>query len=258
MRYWIRHMENIETVALTAPVLQPEITEEHYNRAITGASGGCLVADAIKRQYPQFSRVDVDVATIRVTDKERGVRFIYLTPQPVQEALLFFDQGIHEESLPKKLIIRQVAKIVPITRSASMIRITAQQREIRRAELEDKEQKGETLTNFEKRSLSKLRNPKESTPRPVSHGPGAIVEGPDDSMIRVGRVGIGSKTLKTNPNLLAGRNRHFGAKTAVPSEVYKKQLEADVKAEVEKARLEIKAEYDAKLARAKRKAKKSE
>jgi hypothetical protein len=36
------------------PELRFEITKENYERAIIASSGSCLVADAIKEQYPHF------------------------------------------------------------------------------------------------------------------------------------------------------------------------------------------------------------
>jgi hypothetical protein len=153
-----------------SPVLQPTISEENYKRAITASGGGCLVADAIKDQYPQFTHVAVDVATIRVTDKERGERYIYLTPASVGEMLLGFDQGWREDLLPKKLLIRKAVKIIPITKSASMIKAHEEKRLARLTELEAKEKSGEPLTDGENRALGKLRNPKAATERAKSYG----------------------------------------------------------------------------------------
>lgn len=241
----------IENEVLTAPVLQPEITEKNYERAVTGSSGACIAADAIKKDYPQFSRVDVDAATIRVTDKERGVRYTYLTPPAVQEALYMFDQGIRETALPKKLVIKQVVKITPIIRSVANLKLRTQQRAARIAELEAKEKGGE-LTSDEKRNLSKLRTRKEPPARPTSYGKPKDVGTDKQPVILGGAPEMSARKRKQNPNLLAGRNRIFCMKSAKPHEVYRKQLETEVASEVAKARAEIKAEYEAELARLKK------
>lgn len=77
----------------SSPVLDVQITPEGFERAVRSASGGCLIADAIKDQHPAFSKVAVDMATIRVSDAKTGKRYIYLTPPAAQHLLLSFDQG---------------------------------------------------------------------------------------------------------------------------------------------------------------------
>jgi hypothetical protein len=165
--------------------LRFEITKENYERAITANSGGCLVADAFQEKYPQFSNVKVDAATVRFSDKEHGVRYIYLTPPSVRDVLLYFDQGWKEENLPKTLRLRTTLNIVPIVRSASDLKIHAERRATRMAELETKEQTGE-ITSHEKSVLSRLRNPKPSPARPTTYGPMEMeaVEGNDEVIVR--------------------------------------------------------------------------
>ena len=63
----------------TSPTLQLAIGQEQIDRAVQSNSGGCLIADAIKAQYPELTHVTVDMATVRVTDKQRGERYTYLT-----------------------------------------------------------------------------------------------------------------------------------------------------------------------------------
>lgn len=211
--------------------LRFEITQENYERAITANSGGCLVADAIKEQYPQFSNVKVDVATVRFTDKGRGMRYVYLTTPSVRDALLYFDQGWKEEELPKMLRLRTMLKIIPITRSASMVKTTAERRAARLAELETKEQGGEQLTSHEKSVLTRLQNPKETPVRPTTYGPmeTEVVKG--DEVIVRGRPEKKTAYRLHQANMLAGRDRHFGAKTAKPSAVFQEAVKAAVQAD---------------------------
>lgn len=214
-------------------ILKLEITEENYQRAIKANSGACLVADAIKEQYPELSDVKVDVATIRVTDRKAGERYIFLTPPSVGQTLIFFDQGWEEQKLPKKLRIKNLVRVLPIARSASMVKSDAEQRAKRLAKLQGKVQQGETLSSDEKRSLTRLENYKPAQ-RPTSYGPTTVEGEGDDILIRGGKPTevIGKPSLlKKHPNMLAGRTRHFGAKVAQPNVVFEAAVKEAVLAD---------------------------
>jgi hypothetical protein len=229
------HHDNARDMETKTPTLKVEITKENYEQAIQASSGSCLVADAIKKQHPNFSSVKVDVATIRFSDKERGERYLYLTPPSVYQTLLFFDQGWQEAKLPKTLRIRTPLKIIPITRSASDVKLKAERRAARLAQLEAKEKSGKRLTGLEKRSIERLRNPKQPTVRPLTHGSRTteVVQG-GEIVVRSGPGRVPVKTHKTNPNLLAGHDRHFGAKQSKPSQVFRQAVEEAVKVELAK------------------------
>jgi hypothetical protein len=215
------------------PEMKLEITKENYDRAITANSSACLVADAIKEQYPRFSNVKVDVATVRITDKQRGCRYIYLTTPKVAETLLYFDQGWPEKVFPKKLRIRNPVRILPITRSESSVKARMAKNATRRAELEAKEQGGEVLTEKEKASLTKLRNPAPKVSRAKSYGPATVEQVGDDVIVR---GGVPPKYPKRAANLLDQRTRHFGAKSAQPSEVFQEAVKQAVAADRKKRR----------------------
>jgi hypothetical protein len=51
----------------------------------------------------------VDLATIRWTDKEKGLRYIYLTPLPAQQLIVAFDQG--QKPAPLSFDLRKAAQI---------------------------------------------------------------------------------------------------------------------------------------------------
>jgi len=212
-----------------SPILTAEITQANYEKATAADSGGCLVADAIEDKYPQY-KADVDVATIQIKDRARGVKYIYLTPPRIGNVLLGFDQGWREEDLPIKLRLANAVKIVKITRSRSSKKATAERRAARLAELEQKEKSGAILTSVEKRSLTKLRNPKPSSERPETGGPQLIVTTSDGKSVVAGGTPL-KKPL--NPNLLRGRNRLFGAKTATPSKVFQTALKTELKKALE-------------------------
>ena len=96
----------------SSPLLQLTISEEQVAQAVQSNSGGCLIADAIKKQYPNLVNVTVDMATIRVSDRKRGERYIYLTPPAAQHVLLSFDQGWPNPA--DELTIKGAVQIVPI------------------------------------------------------------------------------------------------------------------------------------------------
>jgi hypothetical protein len=161
------------------------------------------------------------------------VRYTYLTPPSVSDTLLFFDQGWKEEDLPKTLRLRTAVRIVPITRSASMVKIDAEKRASRIVELEAKEQGGEALTSHEKSILTRLKNPKPPIVRPTTYGPfqNEPVEGSDDEVIIVGGPVKRTPTYKLHrANILANQNRHFGQRSAKPSKVFREAVEVAAEA----------------------------
>jgi hypothetical protein len=217
--------------------MQLVIEKEDYEQAKASDSGGCLIAHAIKRQYPRFSHVSVDTSFTRITDRERGEKYTYLTPPSAAEFLLAFDQGWEERDLPKKIRYRDRAiRVVPITRSASAVRQTAEQSAARLAMLEAKVQKGESLTGHERRSLTRLRNPKPRAQRPITGGPIQVEGEYGEEIIRGGTAPRHERYARLNANLLRGRDRLFGRKSAQPSEVFKQAVQEAVKADRAKRR----------------------
>ena len=205
-----------------SPGLRWEVTTENWQRAAAASSAACVHADAIKEKYPEYAHVKVNVATIQVSDRERGVRYVYLTPSSVAQLLLFFDQGWSVEGmLPKQFRIKQPVKIIPIVRSVSGIKATEEHRAARVAELEAKEQSQEPLTSHEKSVLKRMKNPKKAPSRPTTYGPskGEVV---GNDVVRIGAPG--AQAGIKNDNLIHERNRHFGSKTAQPSQVFKQAV----------------------------------
>lgn len=72
-----------------------EITQETIDNSMRANSAHCMIAEAIKKAFPEVRKVGVDLQTIRFTDPIKRKRFIFLTPRAGQEALIRFDQG-HE------------------------------------------------------------------------------------------------------------------------------------------------------------------
>jgi hypothetical protein len=78
---------------MKAKVGMVEVGEKVIEQSMRADSGHCMIADAIRAQYPAWTHVSVDLQTIRVTNRSKGERLIYLTPPDAQAQLLRFDQG---------------------------------------------------------------------------------------------------------------------------------------------------------------------
>jgi hypothetical protein len=52
-----------------------------------------MIAEAIKQQNPHYTRILVDLQTIRWTNTKNGKRYVCLTPEEAAAKLVDFDQG---------------------------------------------------------------------------------------------------------------------------------------------------------------------
>lgn len=87
-----------------------------------------MIADAVEAVYAEKHgttpcRVAVDVQSIRLTDRKRGQRFVYLTPRVAQRALVQFDQGITPTEFTFRL---QSGQVIPIKQKKNKPRSEAQ------------------------------------------------------------------------------------------------------------------------------------
>jgi hypothetical protein len=212
---------------MASPVLEIEITEERWQRAEQSKSGGCLLADGIKEQYPNLSRVTVDMATIRATDRAKGERYTWLTPPSGQHLLLALDQGWPNPT--ERVKTRRPVKTTPVIRAKTGRDSVAGQkarRAERKKELEAKLAAGEELTRQEKTALARVSNPKPTPERPSSRGPVEVKV--DESRGTTVHGGAPLPQGKAHPNLLRGYDRHFGAKLSDPGEVFRQAVEVAV------------------------------
>ncbi len=200
----------------TSPRLNLHLNDEVWESAVRASSGGCIIANAIQRQYPQFSSVSVDMATIRFSDKKKGMRYTYLTPEGAQTVLLAFDQGWAQPDDHREIKLRSAVKTTKIQRRVSR----ADDRAARFTELLEKEKAG-TLTADDKRALGRLKkNPERAT----SDGKTEVPADPNNRTIH----GRAPKQGPNNPNLLRGRNRQFGKKQARPSVLFEQAVQKAV------------------------------
>jgi hypothetical protein len=71
----------------------------------------CWIAESIKIACPGVRSAEVDLQTIRFSDAEKRLRYIYLTPRVCQEAIIEYDSG----ELPQPFTFK-LNKPVQITR----------------------------------------------------------------------------------------------------------------------------------------------
>lgn len=208
----------------TAPRLSVEVTADRWDRAVQSDSGGCLIADAIKDQYPHLSSVRVDMSTIRASDLAKGERYTWLTPSDAQNILLWFDQGWGYPP-EQQIRLRNAAKVTRVYGSATGRAARAE----RKAALEAKADTGEALSRRESQSLSKMRATDERRPDPIPTSPGPVI-GVDSHRLGPATV-VGGRPLPTarkHPNLLANQNRHFGAKLSKPGVAFQEAVDKAV------------------------------
>lgn len=215
-----------------SPKVVVTVNDETRERAIQSSSGGCLIADPIKELG--YTSVVVDMATVRFSDPKTGLRYTYLTPPEGQLCLLAFDQGW--SNLAPEIVLKRAVKIDQITRPKSGARSaagSAAQREARIAELEAKLDSGEPLTRYEKVALTTRRQNRMKSPppeRPTTNGPVEVHTESGNSHFGTAVVRGGRRLPagESHPNLLRGRNRHFGAKLADPGIAFQEAVDKAV------------------------------
>ena len=192
-----------------------EITKEAWEEASRSKSGGCLIAEAIEAQYKQLVNVKVNVALIRATDTRSGLRYSWTTPRAAQMILLHFDQGWSHPGFYRIQTRRPAHIAEPVLQKGR-----AEARASRLAELEARDP--ETLTAAERSGLTRLRA---TPPRPTREGKSRVISRRgDETKIGGQRIPTGG----THPNMLAGRDRHFGMRLANPGEVFEAAVTAEI------------------------------
>lgn len=204
----------------TSPRLTIQITPDRWAKAKQANSAACLISDAARDAYPHLRQWSTDMATIRATDPEKGVRYHWVTPQSAQDLLLAFDQGWGEPKAHTVTLTRAF-RITNVRRSGRWKDPAA--REQRLADLERKEDRG-TLTSHEKAALTRMRrNPNPNPPRS-----GGATEMTADGVALGGDPPSAGRKGKRNPNLLAGLTRAYGARRAQPAQAFRDAVEAEV------------------------------
>src|SRR5215510_473199 len=112
MQAFERNKMNIDPKQVRIPRPRFQITQDIIDNACRQDSRHCMIAEAVKKQIPNATKVIVDIATIRFTDQKKGFRYIYLTPPIAQKALVDFDDGISIAPFSFRVKTAQVTSIV--------------------------------------------------------------------------------------------------------------------------------------------------
>ena len=84
-----------------------EVTQADIDGATRRDSGHCAVADALRRTYPQASRIAVDMQAVRLSVD--GERRYYWTPPAIQRYLIAFDAG--DPIAPRSVVLSNLAQV---------------------------------------------------------------------------------------------------------------------------------------------------
>jgi hypothetical protein len=88
----------------SSPRIKVRVTKEIIDRSEQRDSSHCMIAEAVREAVPKAQSVSVDLQTIRYTDPDKRLRYVFLTPRQAQKALVMFDQGIHGD--PFEMLLR--------------------------------------------------------------------------------------------------------------------------------------------------------
>jgi hypothetical protein len=94
-----------------APRVRVTVSDVIIEQAVPRDSGHCMVADGISASVPGSTHASADIATLRFSDPEKGLRYIYLTPRSVQEKLIGFDMGLKPEPFSFELRAGQTVRM---------------------------------------------------------------------------------------------------------------------------------------------------
>ena len=79
---------------MKAPRPQISVTAKHYEQGIKQSSSHCAIELAFQEQAPWARNILVDTQTIRASDPENGLRYIWYTPNIVTSAIIAWDYGV--------------------------------------------------------------------------------------------------------------------------------------------------------------------
>lgn len=175
---------------LTSPRLAVPVKERHIEDAVRRKSSHCMISEAIKEAYPTARQVLVDLQSIRFSLPEKGLRYLYWTPQIAQQAIVDFDQGNRDRLQPFTLKVSYAFQISRVRQSTATV-----------ARVRSKVKRREALTGEEEeileRDRARVRQPRVQ-PESGGRSPTAIDGRPPLSLA------------------VTGRRRHYGAKNLKP------------------------------------------
>jgi hypothetical protein len=160
-----------------------------------------MIADTIYAVVPNAYAVSVDIQCIRWSDREKGLRYVYLTPATAQIALVEFDQGV--EPQPFSFQLRN-GQVTPMYRNAKTAKSNKQERI---AKLEAK-LANKTITEAERRGLGVM---KANVARAEALRKAKVV--PDEDRRTVSRQGGRRPPMAALANNRKGQRRIFGLRS---------------------------------------------
>jgi hypothetical protein len=87
----VRNVTSFGGLAVGDKQVHVEVTQADIDKGIRKDSAACVVATAIARAFPDATRINVDLQTVRFTSN--GERQVFLTPPPVIGYVVAFDAG---------------------------------------------------------------------------------------------------------------------------------------------------------------------
>jgi hypothetical protein len=100
---------------LSSPSLTVHIDQQIIDHSMRRDSAHCMISEALRQLLPTATGLSVDLATIRLTDPAKKLRYVYLTPRQAQIALIDYDRGIN----PKPFAFR-LHRAVQVTRGRAV------------------------------------------------------------------------------------------------------------------------------------------
>jgi hypothetical protein len=101
------------------------VTKEEIEKAERKNSRTCMIAAAIKRDYPDLKQVWVDIQMIRVTDSKKREQLTFITPRIANEQIVAFDDGEHVQPFSFKCtrpLVRGLREVKTGTYKGRLIR----------------------------------------------------------------------------------------------------------------------------------------
>jgi len=102
-----------------------EVTAEDIEKAMAGDSFTCAIAQAIARKLPDARKIEIDIQTIRWSDKNG--RHVFLTPLSAAGYVVAFDAG--EDILPFRFLLKDAVPSAQKRAVSEAARATKQTRD---------------------------------------------------------------------------------------------------------------------------------
>jgi hypothetical protein len=158
----------------TCPVRCFRVTPEHFKIGVSQKSDACPVAEAFKDAFPQYRSVSVDLATIRATDPEKNLRYIWLTPPAGQAIITLADPDLAAAS--GHIGVKEIRPIWVTLKPAGSQVIPILRRKLSKAKLASAKakEKATKLANAVKAAKAARKNPRVIIERGGENAPRVI------------------------------------------------------------------------------------